>query len=517
TSSKKIKEIDSKAVKDWGIPSAVLMENAGRSAVDIIREEISSLPEEILVISGKGNNGGDGLVISRRLIDLGFQVETFILGNRDQLAEETDRNAKLLERITDRITYCSPGDESLRKEIHKNPPMIIDAIFGIGIEGELRGDYPGLIEEINRSRGRRIAIDLPSGLPADTGEPPGVAVEADLTVTMGFLKLGSMVPEAEEYVGTQRVASVGYPEKLVREEDGVWELVDDQLAIDLLPDRPTGGHKGDFGSLLVVGGSPGMTGAPLLASKSGLRSGTGLVYLAGPQSSNQIFESNLIEGLTVPIPDEKGSLGRGALDPLLEAAEGKEAVAVGPGLGRKEETRKMVPEFLGKLSKPVVLDADGVVAFSDRSDRTLKEVEDLVLTPHPGELAALLDLTPSEVDRKRYQLVPDLARELRVTVLLKGVPTVIGAPSGEVALVNCRNSGLAKGGSGDVLTGLIGGFLAQGLSTFSAAQLGAWVHCKAGESGVDLWGPDSLQPGDLITQIALVLTELRRKKEEINR
>lgn len=513
TTSRKVKEIDRKAVEEWGVPSAVLMENAGRSAVEIIKDELPSVPDGTVVISGKGNNGGDGLVISRRLIDLGVRVDTYVLGKREDLAEETARNAKLLERITDRVTYCDPGEGLLLEKIKKNPPLIIDSIFGIGIEGELRGDYPELISAINGSRSRKVAVDVPSGLPADTGNPPGVAVKADLTVTMGFFKLGTLFPRAREYTGKQLVASVGYPEKLVRKEDEVWELVDGRAAGELLPDRSSGGHKGVFGRLLVVGGSTGMTGAPILAARSGLRSGTGLVYLAGPETSNEVFESNLVEGLTLPVPEEEGGLGLNSLDSLFEAVEGKDAVALGPGLGRKEETAKAVVEFLDGNSKPVVLDADGVVAFSDRVER-LREIDDIVLTPHPGELAALLDTSPREVDRRRFELVPDLARDLDVTLLLKGVPTVIGSPSGEVSLVNCPNSGLAKGGSGDVLTGLIGGYLAQGLSPFSAGKLGAWVHCKAGEIGAELRGVDSLQPGDLIDQISTVLKELRNEKEE---
>jgi len=513
TTAEKVKEIDRKAVEEWGIPSSVLMENAGRSAVEVIRDKIPRGPRKIVVICGKGNNGGDGLVVARRMIDLGFQVETFVLGNRSLLARETERNAKLLERMTGRVNYCSPGDDQLLKKIENEASVIIDAIFGIGIEGELRGDYPELVDNVNDSSCQKISIDIPSGLPADTGRPHGPAVRAGLTVTMGFIKLGTLVPEAKKYVGNQVMASVGYPEALIREEEGVWEIINGRAAKDLMPDRPSGNHKGDFGSLLVVGGSTGMTGAPLLAAKSGLRSGTGLVFLAGPKSGNQVFETNLVEGLTVPLPDERGYLGPESMDSLREAARDKDGIAIGPGLGRREVTGDLVVDILSQVSQPTVLDADGVIAFSGRLDR-LKEIDNLVLTPHPGELAELLDISPGEVDRKRYEIVPDLARDLGVTLLLKGVPTVIGSHSGEVALVTCPNSGLAKGGSGDVLTGLIGSFLAQGLPPFFATELGAWVHCRAGKLGAGYWGKDSLQPGDMLDFIAPALKEIRRKKEE---
>jgi len=512
-SSEKIKEIDRKAMEEWGIPSSVLMENAGRSTVDVLEEEFALLPEKTLVICGKGNNGGDGLVVARRLIDRGIAVDTFVLGEKSQLSEETERNANLLELITDRVTYCKPGDELLLDAVRANPPLIVDAIFGIGIEGELRGSYPELVTEINDSRGKIVAVDVPSGLPVNTGNPPGPAVQADLTVTMGFIKLGTLMPSAKSYVGNQKIASVGYPETLVEKEEGVWSLVDDRIASWLLPERPIEGHKGTFGRLMVVGGSPGMTGAPILSARSGLKSGAGLVFLAGPEVSNQVFEANLVEGLTIPLSTERGWLDTTSPDQLRSAAKDKDAVALGPGLGRKEETGEAVIDFLEKISKPAVLDADGIVAFSGRVG-DLEGIDNLVLTPHPGELASLVGSSPGRVDSERYKLVPKLAQDLGITLLLKGVPTVIGSPSGEVSLVNCPNSGLAKGGSGDVLTGLIGGFLAQGLSPFSAARLGAWVHCRAGSLGSELLGVDSLLPRDLIEQISPTLKELRKEKED---
>ncbi len=513
TSAEKVKDLDRKAVEEWGIPSAVLMENAGRSAVELIDREISPLPDRALVISGKGNNGGDGLVVARRLIDLGVRVKTFILAERDDLTGETERNAGVLERMTNEVFYTEPGGEELLKSLRSNPPLVIDAIFGIGIKGELRGDYPKLVSEINQSDGKTVAIDLPSGLPADTGHPPGKAVGADFTVTMGFLKRGTVFPGAKKYTGEQLVASVGYPEKLVKKDPEVWEIMDGNRASELLPERPPGGHKGSFGRLLVVGGSRGMTGAPILSARSGLRSGVGLVFLAGPESFDSVFSGELIEGLTLPLPDDEGALGPGSLDSLLQAVRDKDGLAVGPGLGRKKMTQRTVRKFIAKISQPAVLDADGIVAFSD-SVEELRERDNLVLTPHPGELAALLDFSPAEVDESRFQLVPELARDLGVTLLLKGVPTLIGSPYGEVSVVNCPNSGLAKGGSGDVLTGLIGGFLAQGLEPFAAARLGAQLHCRTGELGVKEKGVDSLQPGDLVGLIHKVLSAWRKEEGE---
>jgi len=511
TTSEKVKELDRRAVEDWGIPASVLMENAGRSAAELIEEELPSGTSRVLVIAGKGNNGGDGLVVARRLLDRGYQVEAFVLGDRGELSTETGRNAKILERMTERVRYCSPDYEGLIREVESNPSVIVDAIFGIGVEGELRGSYPELVARINDSEAKKIAIDLPSGIPANTGAPPGKAVKVDLTITMGLYKQGTLRPEARDYVGRQEVVSVGYPKKLVGGVPGLWPGLNDELARHLLPDRSSGGHKGDFGRLLVAGGSDGMTGAPLLAAEAGLRSGAGLVYLAGPASLNDVFAFRLREALSVPVSDREGAFCPESLDDLLQAAEGKDALAVGPGIGRREGTGQAVRSLLERTSRPVVLDADGIVSFSDNREK-LKDLHKAVLTPHPGELAHLLGLDPQEVDRNRYELVPDLAEDWGLTLLLKGVPTVIASPAGDLALANCPNSGMAKGGSGDVLTGLIGSFLAQGLPPFTAARLGAWLHCRAGGLGAEEHGVDSLQPGDTIKELGAVLSEWRGHK-----
>ncbi|MBS3765630.1 NAD(P)H-hydrate dehydratase [Candidatus Bipolaricaulota bacterium] len=510
TTSEKVKELDRRAIEDWGMASPVLMENAGRNAVEVLEEEFSSLPNRIMVIAGKGNNGGDGLVVARRLLDRGHRVEAFVLGDRNELSPETRRNADILERMTEKVRYCRPDYDGLLREIESNPPLIVDSIFGIGIEGKLRGEYPNLISRINNSEGRKVAVDLPSGLPANSGNPPGKAVRADLTVTMGLYKLGTLLSGSEKYVGEQRLVPVGYPDKLVEELSGLWRVLDDELGSSLLPERTTSGHKGSFGRLLVVGGSRGMSGAPLLAARGGLRSGAGLVFLAGPESLKDVFGASLQEALTIPVPDRQGAMSPESMEDLLEALQGKDALAVGPGIGRRKGTARAIRSFIDRVSQPLVLDADGIVAFSEETGR-LEGLKRAVLTPHPGELAHLVNSEPEKVDRNRFELVPELAQEWGVTLLLKGVPTAIASPNGDLALASCPNSGLAKGGSGDVLTGFIGSFLAQGLSPFSAARLGAWLHCRAGELGSKKWSEDSLQPGDMTDLAGSVISDWRKR------
>lgn len=510
TNTDGVKKLDRKAIEEWNIPSAVLMENAGRSAMEIIKRELGDLPETAVVICGKGNNGGDGLVIARRLLDSGVSVRTFVLGDLDSLSPESARNAAILERMTEEVFYCGSGSGELADELRETPPLIIDAIFGIGIRGPLRGDYPRLISLINSTRSRVISVDIPSGLPGDTGSPEGEAVKADITTTMSPVKVGTLRPEAFGYVGRQFVASVDYPEGMFKEDEDIWRLLDDEFCSCRLPKRNSAGHKGDFGKLLITGGSTGMLGAPLLAGKSALRSGTGLVYVAVPQELNSISSSGLIEALNLGLPSEGGHLVEGALDCLLEETQGKEAVAIGPGIGRAESTARLVREYLHKINIPIVLDADGIWAFRDNLDE-LKSIQNLVLTPHPGELSRLLDISPQKIDKKRFEIAPRFAREYELTLLLKGVPTVISSSTGNTSVASCPNSGLAKGGSGDVLTGLIGSFLSQGLQPYTASRIGSWLHCRLGEKGAAEFGVDSLQPGNLVEFVGSILTEWRKE------
>ncbi len=508
TNTNGVKELDRKAIEEWDIPSAVLMENAGRSATEIIKRELPELPDSAIVIAGKGNNGGDGLVIARRLIDSGVDVRTYILGDTDSLSEETARNARILKRISGFVHHCEPCSKNLIDDLTADPPLIVDAIFGIGIEGALRGDYPALVDRINSTTTTVVSVDVPSGLPGDTGKPEGKAVKADITATMSPTKLGTLTADGLGYVGRQFVASVDYPEQMCQESDEIWRLLDDEYVSGALPPRDPAGHKGTFGRLILVGGSDGMTGAPILGARAALRSGSGLVFTAVPETLNGVVAGNLLEALNLGIPDEGGHLGMVSRERLLEETEGKDAVAVGPGIGRAETTRELVRDYLAQVDLPKVVDADAIFAYRGNV-KEIQGLSDAVMTPHPGELACLLGRTPAEVDADRFEIAPDFAREHGVTLLLKGVPTVISSPDGETSVASCPNSGLAKGGSGDVLTGLIGSFLSQGVDPYRAAQIGAWLHCRIGEMGARDYGVDSLQPGNLVGLIGSILTEWR--------
>lgn len=503
----KVKELDRLAAEEWRIPAAVLMENAGRSFVSCLKQELDSLPEPIVVVAGKGNNGGDGLVIARRLLDLGKEVTAIVLGKSSELNPQTERNFGTLKKMTGKVFCLDPKEGDRLARQLQGAQILIDALFGIGIEGPVRGSYRKVIEIINSSPATVVAVDLPSGLPADTGQPAGHCVTADLTITMGFLKRSNLLPPGPKYCGRTVVAEVGYPRNLIEDQSNQPRLVEGNTLAGLLPERTPYSHKGDFGRVLIVGGSSGMTGAATLTVKSALRSGAGLVHAAVPLSLNGIFEVKLTEALTHPITDKSGALSPDSLEDLLEAAEGKDAIAIGPGLSQRNDMADLVTDFLESIKVPAVIDADGINALSAAGEE-LKLPPQSIMTPHPGELGRLLGMSPAEVDRKRFELAPEVASDLDVTLILKGIPTVISSPAGELWVANCPNSGLAKGGSGDVLTGLLVGLLAQGVSPLLACRLSTWIHCRSGELASRELSTRSVLPGNLIEKISQAMGEL---------
>lgn len=502
-----MEQIDRTAIKEWNIPSAVLMENAGRNFTRLLQKELRPLPRNIIVLAGKGNNGGDGLVIARCLIDRGKDVTTFVLGEKEDLSQQTHRNAKILERITDKIYYLpSTQIDDISSALVKSK-LVIDALLGVGIQGEVRGYFAQVIPLINQQDKTIVSVDLPSGLPSDTGNPDGVCVKADLTITMGLIKAGLILPPGPSYAGELRVAPVGYPQKLIDSYEGGFEVIDDSLISEFLPPRPPYGHKGTFGKLLVVAGSTGMTGAATLATRSAMRCGTGLVYLGIPRSLNKIMESQLVEALTVPLAEKRGYLTNESLSQLLTFTKNVNAIVVGPGLSRKGTVTSLIRDYLTEVTVPKVVDADGINAFQDHEDK-LEEISPAVITPHPGELGRLLEKSPETINKNRLTVGPDVAKKFGLVVVLKGVPTVIADSRGNQYILNCPNSGLAKGGSGDILTGLIGGLMAQGLDPLDAAVGGVGIHSHAAQRSSEVRGVRGIIPTDVVDQIPYSLKEI---------
>ncbi len=477
-----MRALDRRAIEDYGLPGVVLMENAGRATFAAIRRWQGGrlAGRGVLVLVGPGNNGGDGLVIARYLSQAGCRVEIVLLARPADLRGEAASNWLIVKRLAlpvRELTHEGQVDEALAGLTRVD--FVVDALFGTGLARPISGPFAAVIERINQAGRPVVAVDMPSGLDSDSGRVLGGCLRAELTVTFTLAKRGQVVTPGRGHVGRLEVVDIGIPEAAVRESGIKAELLDLAAAARCLPPRPADGHKGTFGHLLVVGGSPGKTGAALLAAHGALRSGAGLVTLGVAQGLNAIFEANLLEAMTVSLASEH-CLGLDDLPALLAALAGKNALVLGPGLGLEEGTAALVARLYQELALPAVIDADALNCLA-RKLPAAPGGAGRVLTPHPGEMARLTGLTVTEVQADRLKVAATLAREQRVVVLLKGAGTVIAAPDGRLAVNPTGNASLASGGMGDVLAGVIGALLAQGLEPFAAACLGAFAHGLAAD------------------------------------
>ncbi len=501
-------ELDKRAVTE-GISSLMLMESAGRSAAEII---LSSVPDienkRVVTVCGRGSNGGDGLVISRYLHHRSSHLSVFILAQQGQLRPDTEINAAVLEKRASVPVIYLTDDLSPLQQALTEADVVIDALFGVGLDRPLTGGYSEVIEMINDCQAQCIAIDLPSGLSADSGQVGGAAVEAELTIVMEYLKPAHLLFPARHYIGKVAIAAVDYPESARTEINPSAFLVEQSDIKSLFPERHPNCHKGDCGRVLVIAGSLGMTGAAILTSQAALRSGAGLVYLAAPRSLNLILEATLIETITIPLPDYQGQLSSEAKVPLLANLEKKDVVAIGPGLSRSAQVSDLVRTVLAETRVPVVLDADGIYAFVDHLHLLKEARTELILTPHPGELAELIKISAEEINADRFSIAQLFAQQYSLYLVLKGRPTVIASPQGKIFVNPTGNTGLATGGSGDLLTGIIAGLIGQGASSLDAALLGVYLHGFT----ADLMAVDkaerSILPTDLLSLLPQAIFKL---------
>jgi len=503
-----MREMDRRAIQDLGIPSLVLMENAGRTTYQILRREFPDLQGEVAVLAGRGNNGGDGFVVARYLAQAGIPVAVFLLGQRDRVSGDARVNLDILPHLGIVAEEVLTEDD-LKGAIHRlaRAGLIVDALLGTGLNSPVTGLLAALIQGVNHLRTPVLAVDIPTGLSADTGEVLGVALKAEVTATYGWPKLGQVLPPGRDYVGRLWQVDISIPPDLARAAP--LELAEARDLRALLAPRPFASHKGNFGHLLVLAGSEGKTGAAAMACEAALRAGAGLVTLGIPASLNDILEVKLTEAMTLPLPEAAvaRALGQTALRPIRQFLGDKSTLAVGPGLGTHPETRDLVCRLVRDLPQPMVIDADGVSHLAADSGCLKGAAGPRILTPHPGEMARLLGLTTAKVQARRLDLARETAARWGVILVLKGAQTVVAAPDGRACLNSTGNPALASGGTGDVLTGLIGGFLAQGLNPWDAARLGVYLHGLAADFFVSRYGPRGMIAGDLLTVLPQMLAE----------
>lgn len=494
-----MRAVDREAIDGMGIPSLELMENAGEGIAASILSDIVIDQESarFSIFCGKGNNGGDGFVIARHLYFAGMEVEVFYLGPSNKLSVDAKANFDQLSE-TEIDLYEISSIDDLPDILESD--FIIDAIFGTGFESAPRGITAELIDYINDQYQPVIAVDMPSGLNASNGTFEGAVIEADYTYTLGLPKYGLYCSPGREAAGLTQVVPIGIPDEVVEKFKLYDNLIDDELVGYLLPERDPEGHKGDFGKVLLLAGSTGMTGAAALAAKAALRSGCGLAKIAAPKTVLPIIATLIPEATGLAMPDvaKKGALALRGLGGIKEAMKEHDALIIGPGIGTNHETKELIIRMILSLEKPAIVDADGLNALVGE----LSVIEDcpseLILTPHPGEFQRLSG-NPIETNLfKRIEQARKFAIEHQTILVLKGSPTIVAHYDGQIWVNSSGNNGMATGGSGDVLSGIIGSLLAQGMEPIEAAICGVYLHGLAGDIAVIELGERSLIASDLI-------------------
>ncbi|MFH1754724.1 MAG: NAD(P)H-hydrate dehydratase [Candidatus Latescibacterota bacterium] len=515
--SEQMRLVDEETIK-LVCPGLELMERAGKAVADQIHFLVGDsygTPFKAVIFAGAGNNGGDALVVARHLSELGCKVSVHLLKSPDDLTMDALKNYWRLSHIiktreeVQQLDASRPDwPEAARRDL-VGAQVIVDGIFGTGISGAPRGKALDMIKLINKSGIPVVSIDIPSGVQGDTGALPGEAVCAGYTVSIGRPKLGLLFYPGKSYVGEMSVADIGFPNDIVsKHARGMW-MLDWPDAAARIPKRAPDVHKYSCGTLLVVAGSRAYTGAALLTARAALRGGCGMVYLALPEGVRDRIDTAAWEVITIPLPETtEGTIspaGLATLEPYIDKAD---ALAVGPGMGRNEDTDRFVRELLAKTDKPVVLDADGIIAFAGACEELGRRSAPLVITPHSGELKALFGSDIPADPLARIEKTRHIAQSMGGVLLHKGAPTLIASPEGDIWINAGGSSALATAGSGDVLTGFVGSFLAQGANATDAALVSAFLHGKAGEYAAMEMGVRGVIAGDLLWEFNRALVEL---------
>ncbi len=523
-------ELDRRVIDDLGLPGMVLMETAARgvfsAALELLYEEYGAaipildildeseeesdcdceyfadlpakhiaLGRKIKIYCGKGNNGGDGLAAARMLDSAGAEVEVALLARGEDLTGDARANYELAVKLEIPLIEEARGEELI---VPDHCHLVIDALLGTGISGEAKGTIAEAIEEINDAPCPVISIDIPSGVEGSTGKAEGPAVSADATVTMAALKRGLALSPGRELAGDVSIVDIGAPEKVLQEYKPYLWQVEAHDVLEMLPARVEDTHKGECGRVFIIAGSRGLTGAACMSAQACVKSGAGLVVLGLPESLNHIAEIKLTEAMSVPLPEtEDGSLAADAWDEIQRRLEWANTCVIGPGLSRNEKTLQLARNIIAGLKIPAVIDADALFALASSQDSLNNLPENAILTPHIGEFARLVNLSPDEIRESRIEIAREKAAKWNCVILLKGSPTLTAAPDGSVYLNPTGNSGMATGGVGDVLSGALAALLGQGANPMAAAVAGAYIHGSAGDLAAEEEGIFSLAAADI--------------------
>lgn len=517
-SAQEMRQMDRMTMEQLGVPPAVLMENAGAA---LAREVLARYPDRrrVTVLCGAGNNGGDGFVTARWLANQGADVTVCFLGAVDRLSPESALHYRILQQMGERVRWLEPTTEedweAVRRQLAQTD-LVVDALLGVGLSRPVAGKWAQVMDWVNESPAVVVAADIPSGVNADTGAVEGVAVKADVTVTFGCPKRGHYLFPGADLRGELVVADISIPMWLAESIGVQGRLLTREQVSAWLPVRRVHSHKGTYGHVLIIGGSREMVGAPVFAASAALAGGAGYVTMAVPEPvlpSVAVLEPTAVFW---PWPAEAGRFSRRQWPPALTEevkARRVTAVALGPGIGRLPEPREWLKAVLS-LPVPMVVDADGLNMLSDHLDLlALRREVPTVLTPHPGEMARLCNMTVTEVERRRWETAVGFAQGHGVTIVLKGTHTLMAFSDGHVWVHPQGAPALAKAGSGDVLTGLLAAFLAQGLPLEEAVGAAVYVHGLAGRQAA-VPSPHSSKPSSLIAAIGHVFADLQGSSPE---
>ena len=511
-----MREADRRTIHDIGIPSIVLMENAGRQAVAAMEAAFEDLTtSRVGVLCGRGNNGGDGFVVARTLIQRGVEASVFLIGSVADVQGDARTNLEVLGRIGLTIVeITSAQDWELHFSEISECDVLVDAMLGTGFHGGLSGLLQTVVADVNAVGVPVVAIDLPTGVSADSTEVEGDAVQASMTVTLAAPKIPLVFPPADSHAGDLVIADIGIPHPVIDELEGPYlELLTRERMREIIPTRAAESHKGDFGRVLIVAGSLGRTGAAHLTAIGALRSGAGLVTVATPRSCLPILASMAPEYMTEALDETpSGGIDFASLDRLFDIDA--DVIAVGPGIGRDPGTVAFVHGLLERAGVPVVIDADALNAFAGDPDRLMgRDGVDVIVTPHPGEMARLAGASIEAVQRGRLEHARHFAAAHRVHVVLKGHRTVIAGPDGRSFVNLTGNAGMATGGTGDLLTGMIAAWVGQLLDAEAACKLSVYLHGMAGDLAEAEEGEASLIASDVAACLGDAILELTGRRQ----
>jgi len=508
-SNTEMRDLDEFTINEVKIPGLVLMENAGLKSSQIIQQYIESkiLSGTVYIFCGKGNNGGDGYVIGRQLFNEGYKVVIYSIGDPNLLKGEALVNYISCKNLSIPIQIINA-----KKDIKKlkSPMLIVDALLGTGIKGPAGGLYENVIDFINKQKVPVVGVDIPSGLNGDVAVPPGKAINAEFTITMALPKRAHIFYPAKEHVGKLHVVKIGIPNSKIQNSNLQLNLIEQN---DIkLPELKANTHKYTSGKLFILAGSPGMTGAAYLSTAGALRTGIGLINLGIPNSLNEVMEKKITEALTVPLPEtNNGSFSLKGLNKIQSKIDWADTVLIGPGVGREPETLDVIIESINhciKQKKPTLIDADALFALSEFPNIIKKLNSKFVLTPHYGEFLRLSGDDKNELINKPWELLQDYIADKKFIINLKGAPSITGKKDGQIFINSTGNQGLAKGGSGDVLAGIIAGLMGRGMESLNASISGNYIHGLAADNLIESKGMVAMLPSDLLDEIPGIIKSI---------